>query len=56
MRIHGWQPVEGAEVVGHRIEEQWPLWAGDGGSGKMPKEEAWRILREAEKESPAISF
>ena len=55
-RRHGWRTVEGTEVIGHQIEEQWRLWAGDEAGGKVPKEEAWRILRKAAKESPAINF
>ena len=52
----GWRTVEGTEVIGYQIEEQWRLWAGDEASKMVPKEEAWRILRKAAKESPAINI
>jgi quinate dehydrogenase len=54
-RENGWRTVEGTEVIGYQIEEQWRLWTGriltkDG------REEAWRVLRRQAEESTAINF
>lgn len=55
-RTYGRRTVEGTEVIGHQIEEQWRLWAGDEAGKREPKEEAWRILRKAAKDTSAINF
>lgn len=57
-REREWKCVDGTGVIGHQIEEQWRLWvgAGEGGRKVVPKEEAWRILREAADNSKAINF
>lgn len=53
---HGWKTVEGTWIIGHQVEEQWRLWAGEDASRKIPKEEAWQVLKRAAEESPAINF
>ena len=35
-----WLIVQGTEVIGHQIEEQWRLWAREGASRYVPREEA----------------
>ncbi|KAK5293095.1 3-dehydroshikimate dehydratase [Cryomyces antarcticus] len=53
---HGWRTVEGTGVIGHQVEEQWRLWAGQEASGNVPVEEAWEVLRKKAEESTAINF
>jgi quinate dehydrogenase len=52
---YGWRTVEGTEVIGHQIEEQWRLWTGRVLT-KGQQEEAWRVLRREAEESKAINF
>lgn len=52
----GWQTVQGTGIIGHQIEEQWRLWAGDEVSKRVPKEEAWAVLQKAAEESKAINY
>ncbi|KAE8453583.1 hypothetical protein EG329_010444 [Mollisiaceae sp. DMI_Dod_QoI] len=55
---NGWRTVEGTNVIGFQLEEQWRLWAGAGQDGgkALPMEEVWQISRKAADESPAINF
>lgn len=53
---HGWQTVQGTDIIGHQIEEQWRLWAGEEASKRVPKKEAWAVLQKAAEESKAINF
>ncbi|KAG4424004.1 hypothetical protein IFR04_002846 [Cadophora malorum] len=57
-RENAWKVVEGTDVIGYQIEEQWRLWAGAGKDGRksVPREEAWKVLRKAADESTAINF
>ena len=52
---YGWRTVEGTEVIGHQIEEQWRLWTGRVLT-KGQQEEAWRLLRREAEGSKAINF
>jgi quinate dehydrogenase len=54
-RRYGWRTVEGTEIIGHQIEEQWRLWTGQVLTATQ-QEEAWRVLRRAAEESKAINF
>ena len=54
-RKYGWRTVEGTEIIGHQIEEQWRLWTGRVLT-KGQQEEAWRVLRAQAEESKAINF
>lgn len=55
---NGWRTVEGTNVIGFQLEEQWRLWAGAGEDGRkdVPMDEIWEISRRAAEESPAINF
>lgn len=57
---HGWQTVEGTEVIGHQIQEQYRAWTSPESDSKVisPQlaREAWNILRAAAKESEGINF
>jgi quinate dehydrogenase len=54
-RKYGWRTVEGTEVIGYQIEEQWRLWTGRVLT-KGQQEEAWGVLRREAEESKAINF
>ncbi|PWY87134.1 shikimate [Aspergillus sclerotioniger CBS 115572] len=53
---HGWATVEGTEVIGHQMLEQYRLWCGDDASQRVPVAGAWSVLRQAAEESSAINF
>lgn len=55
---NGWRTVEGTNVIGFQLEEQWRLWAGAGEDGRkaVPMDEIWEISRRAAEESTAINF
>ncbi|KAJ9649713.1 hypothetical protein H2199_000492 [Coniosporium tulheliwenetii] len=53
---HGWKTVEGTGIIGHQVQEQYRLWAGEEVSQRLPMEEAWAVLQKAAEESPAINF
>jgi quinate dehydrogenase len=55
-KARGWKTVEGTEVIGHQIHEQYRLWCGEEQSKRIRTEEAWAVLRKAAEESPAINF
>jgi quinate dehydrogenase len=52
---NGWETVEGINVIGHQIDQQYKLWTGEDQSDKIPHEDAWRALREAADASPYIN-
>ena len=52
----GWKTVEGTEIIGHQIHEQYRLWCGEEQSKRIHAEEAWAVLRKAAEERPAINF
>jgi quinate dehydrogenase len=54
-RRYGWRTVEGTEIIGHQIEEQWRLWTGRVLTGPQ-QEEAWAVLRTEAEASRAINF
>ncbi|KAK7408067.1 hypothetical protein QQX98_009782 [Neonectria punicea] len=51
-----WPAVEGTHVIGHQIEEQWKLWAGEDVVKQMDKDGAWKLLLEMAEKSPGINF
>ncbi|KAH7141501.1 hypothetical protein B0J13DRAFT_623865 [Dactylonectria estremocensis] len=51
-----WPTVEGTHVIGHQIEEQWKLWAGETIVKRMDKNGAWKLLLEMAEQSPGINF
>lgn len=53
---YGWRRVEGTGIIAHQIDVQYRLWCGEEDSHKIPREEAWAVLRKAAEESPAINF
>lgn len=52
---YGWTTVDGVEVIGHQIQEQWRLWAGERAIGNVPVEEAFATLRKAADDSPVLN-
>ncbi|PKS13039.1 hypothetical protein jhhlp_000380 [Lomentospora prolificans] len=52
----GWHTIEGTHVIGHQIEMQWRLWAGEEALKKMDREGAWKLLLEMAESSPGINF
>jgi quinate dehydrogenase len=54
-RKYGWRTVEGTEIIGHQIEEQWRLWTGRALTLEQ-QQEAWKVLRREAEESRAINF
>lgn len=53
---HNWPAVEGTHVIGHQIETQWKLWAGEELVKKMDRDGAWKLLLEMAEQSPGINF
>lgn len=53
---HGWTAVEGTHVIGHQIETQWKLWAGEDKVAAMDRDGAWKVLLEMAQSSPGINF
>ncbi|EXJ73828.1 uncharacterized protein A1O5_03590 [Cladophialophora psammophila CBS 110553] len=43
---YGWFAVDGIQVVGHQLKEQWRPWTGEE-INKQQEEVAWKILRES---------
>lgn len=52
----GWATVEGTEVIGHQMPEQYRLWCGEEERQKLSLGGAWSVLRKAAEESPGINF
>ncbi|GCB23481.1 quinate dehydrogenase [Aspergillus awamori] len=55
-RPRGWATVEGTEVIGHQMPEQYRLWCGEEERQKLSLDGAWSVLRKAAEESPGINF
>jgi len=54
---YAWLTVEGTEVIGHQIPEQWRLWTlKENGIGSVDEQSSWRILRETAEKSSGINF
>ncbi|EXJ78923.1 shikimate dehydrogenase [Capronia epimyces CBS 606.96] len=53
---HGWKTVEGVNIIGHQIQEQYRLWAGEKASERINTKGAWEVLLQAADKSPAINF
>ncbi|OAL39638.1 hypothetical protein AYO20_01035 [Fonsecaea nubica] len=51
---HGWPIVDGVQVVGHQLKEQWRPWTGEE-INKQQEEIAWRILRESANSDPTVT-
>ncbi|KAH6898023.1 hypothetical protein B0T10DRAFT_525452 [Thelonectria olida] len=51
-----WPTVEGTHVIGHQIEAQYRLWAGEEKSKQMDRDGAWKLLLEMAENSPGINF
>jgi quinate dehydrogenase len=52
---YGWQTVEGINVIGWQLREQYTLWAGKEAGDNIPEEQAWAALRRAADASPYIN-
>lgn len=59
-RTHGWQVVEGTEIIGHQIQEQYRVWMSPDSDAEVisPQlaSDAWATLRKAAGESTGINF
>ncbi|THZ00089.1 hypothetical protein D6C92_01974 [Aureobasidium pullulans] len=59
-RKHGWQTVEGTEIIGHQIQEQYRVWISPesdaGVFGPQLAQDAWSTLRAAAESSTAIIY
>lgn len=51
-----WPTVEGTHVIGHQMQEQWRLWAGEERVARLDTKSAWDELLRAADESTAINF
>ena len=54
-REHGWQTVEGINVIGYQLDQQYKLWVGEEKAKLIPHEEAWQTLNQAADASPYIN-
>ncbi|KAF1987020.1 NAD(P)-binding protein [Aulographum hederae CBS 113979] len=52
---YGWKTVEGTEVVGHQMREQWKHWVGEEKLEEIDWEGGWRELRMAADETPELN-
>ncbi|OAP65573.1 hypothetical protein AYL99_01545 [Fonsecaea erecta] len=50
---HGWQIVDGVQVVGHQLKEQWRPWTGEE-IDEQQEEVAWKLLRESANSDPTV--
>jgi quinate dehydrogenase len=59
-KAHGWQIVEGTEIIGHQIQEQYRVWISpESDAGVVSPQlasDAWATLRKAAGESTSINF
>lgn len=59
-KAHGWQVVEGTEIIGHQIQEQYRVWISPDSDAEVisPQlaSDAWATLRKAAGESTGINF
>ncbi|KAK5065351.1 hypothetical protein LTR84_001189 [Exophiala bonariae] len=53
---HGWKTVEGTEIIGHQVPEQYRLWCGEDSSRRIDMNMVWKVLRQAADDSKAINF
>lgn len=53
---HNWKIVEGTEIIGHQVPEQYRLWCGEDAASKIDTAEVWKVLRQAADDSHAINF
>lgn len=53
---HGWKTVEGTEIIGHQVDEQYRLWCGEDAARRIDHAKVWKVLRQAADDSPAINF
>lgn len=51
----GWITVDGVEVIGYQMTEQWRLWAGDDIVDKIPVAAALRVMRDAADKSKVLN-
>ncbi|KIW27795.1 uncharacterized protein PV07_07502 [Cladophialophora immunda] len=51
---HGWPIVDGVQVVGHQLKEQWRPWTGEE-INTQEEEIAWRILRNSANSDPTVT-
>lgn len=52
-RQYGWHVIDGVQVVGHQLKEQWRLWTGEEIGGEVD-EVAWEILKERASTDPTV--
>jgi quinate dehydrogenase len=59
-RSHGWKIVEGTEIIGHQIQEQYRVWVSPESNDEVVSpqlaSDAWATLRKAAGESTGINF
>jgi quinate dehydrogenase len=59
-RSHGWEIVEGTEIIGHQIQEQYRVWVSPESNDEVVSpqlaSDAWATLRKAAGESTGINF
>ncbi|KEQ78842.1 shikimate [Aureobasidium pullulans EXF-150] len=59
-RKHGWQTVEGTEVIGHQIQEQYRVWISPESDAEVVSpqltQDAWSTLRAAAESSTGINY
>lgn len=53
---HGWDTVDGVEVIGHQIQEQYRLWAGETAVVRIPVQEAWGVLQNEADRSKVLNI
>jgi quinate dehydrogenase len=53
---HGWTTVDGTKIIGHQIQDQYRLWAGEEAVARLPVSGAWEVLEKAASESKGINF
>lgn len=44
---HGWQTIQGIEIVGHQVEALWKLWIDEERLAKLDRDGLWKIMRSA---------
>lgn len=50
-----WRTVEGINIIGWQVDEQYRLWAGEVKVKEIPHEEVWKALRDAADRSEFIN-
>jgi len=59
-RKHGWQTVEGTEIIGHQIQEQYKVWISPESDAEVVSpqlaQDAWSTLRAAAESSTGINY